>query len=238
MACLNGRPSAHQKYEANLRVIEYRNQIATLENQIEAAKDELKRKRQEIVDRVQLLSEQRKAITLDIEKTLYFISPARGLPVEIYQIIFLMARDEEPDGWVPWKLATVSRCFRAMALATPQLWSVVHLEMAVSTSPDVLSLWLARSGETLLDIRFTVASDRFVPLHTAVDQWIPNPPYRTRVYVEGAQSAASHARATQWGHIVAYSLTSCAYRWRSFSLVAQNMGATTLLEGLRFLTGE
>ena len=238
MACLNGRPSAQQKDEANSRLIEYRNQIVAVEKQIEAATQELEQKRRDIMDRVQLLSEQHKIVTLDIERTLYFLSPARGLPIEIYQTIFLMARDDAPDNRVPWKLASVSRCFRAMALAMPRLWSVVHLEMSVSTSPNVLNLWLARSGEVLLDIRITVASDPFVPSHTAVDQWIPNPPYRTRVHIEGAQNAAFHARATQWGHIVAYSLTSCAYRWRSFGLVAQNTGANTLLEGLRFFAGE
>jgi len=238
MAHLNGRPSAQQKCEANSRLVEYRNQIATIEKQIEAANNELEQKRREITERVQLLSEQHKMVTLDIEQTLYFLSPARGLPLEIYQTIFLMARDDAPDYRVPWKLASVSRYFRAMALAVPKLWSVVHLEMSVSTSPNVLSLWLARSGENLLDIRVTVTSDPFVPPHTAVEQWIPNPPYRTRVYIEGAQNAASHARTIQWGHVVAYSLTSCAYRWRSFSLVAENTSATTLLEGLRFFTGE
>lgn len=237
MAYLEGRPSAQQKDEANSRLVEYRNQLAALEKQIEAANDELEQKRREIMDRVHHLSEKHKIVSLDIDKTLYFLSPSRGLPIEIYHIIFLIVRDDAPDNRMPWKLASVCRSFRAMALAMPSLWSVVHLEMSVSTRPDVLSLWLARSAETLLDIRVTVASDPFVPSHTAVDQWIPNPPYRTRVYIEGAQNAASHARATQWGHVVSYILTSCAYRWRSFDLVAQNTGATTLLEGLRFFTG-
>jgi hypothetical protein len=237
MAYLGGRPSAQQKDEANSRLVEYRNQRAALEKQIEAANDELEQKRREIMDRIQHLSEQHKTVSLDIDQTLYFLSPARGLPMELYHTIFVMARDDAPDDRVPWKLASVCRSFRAMALAMPSLWSVVHLEMSVSTSPNFLSLWLARSAETLLDIRVTVASDPFVPSHTAVDQWIPNPPYRTRVYIEGAQNAASHARATQWGHVVAYTLTSCAHRWRSFGLVAHSTGATTLLEGLRFFTG-
>lgn len=237
MAYLQGRPSAHQKEEANSRLVEYRNQRAALEKQIEAANDELEQKRREIMDRIYYLSEQHKVVSLDIDQTLYFLSPARGLPAEIYYTIFLMARDDAPDNRVPWKLASVCRSFRAMTLAMPSLWSIVHLDMSVSTSPNILNLWLARSAETLLDIRLTVTSDPFVSSHTAVDQWIPKPPYRTRVYVEGAQNAAAHARAAQWGHVVAYTLTSCAYRWRSFELVAHSICATTLLEGLRFFTG-
>jgi len=238
MAHLGGRPSSHQKDEAKSQLVEYRNQRAALEEQIEAANNELEQKRREIMDRVHYLSEQHKMVSLDIDQTLYFLSPARGLPVEIYHTIFLMARDDAPDNRVPWKLASVCRSFRAMALSMPSLWSVVHLDMSVSTSPNVLSLWLARSAETLLDIRITVTSDPFVSSHTAVDQWIPRPPYRTRVYVDGAQNAAYHTRATQWGHVVAYSLTSCAYRWRNVGLIAHSTGATTLLEGLRFFTGE
>jgi hypothetical protein len=238
MAYLGGRPSSHQKDEANSRLVEYQNQRAALEEQIEAANNELEQRRREIMDRIHYLSEQHKMVSLDIDQTLYFLSPARGLPVEIYHTIFLMARDEAPDDRVPWKLASVCRSFRAMALSMPSLWSVVHLEMSVSTSPNVLSLWFARSAETLLDIRITVTSDPFVSSHTAVDQWIPRPPYRTRVYVEGAQNAAHHARTAQWGHVVAYTLTSCAYRWRKFGLVAHCTCATALLEGLRFFTGE
>lgn len=237
MAYLEGRPSAHQKDEANSRLVEYQKQRAALEKQIEAANDELEQKRREIMEKIHHLSEQHKIVSVDIEKTLYFLSPARGLPTDIYYTIFLMARDDAPDDRVPWKLASVCRSFRAMALTMPNLWSVVNLDMSVSTSPNVLSLWLARSAETLLDIRITVASDPFVPSPTPVDQWIPNPPYRTRVYVEGAQNAASHARAAQWGHVIAYTLTSCAYRWRSFGLDAHSTCATTLLEGLRFFAG-
>ena len=237
MAYLEGRPSAHQKDEANSRLVEYQKQRASLEKQIEAANSELEQKRREIMDKIHHLSEQHKMVSLEIDNTLYFLSPARGLPTEIYYTIFLMARDDAPDDRVPWKLASVCRSFRAMALTMPNLWSVVNLDMSVSTSPNVLSLWLARSAETLLDIRVTVVSDSFVPSHTAVDQWIPNSPYRTRVYVEGAQNAASHAHAVQWGHVVAYTLTSCAYRWRSFRLDAHSTCATTLLGGLRFFAG-
>jgi hypothetical protein len=238
MAYLEGRPSIQQKDEANSRLIEYRTQLAALEKRIQAANDELEQKRREIMDRIEYLSEQHKTVSLDIDRTLYFLSPTRGLPLEIYNTIFLMARDDAPDNLIPWKLASVCRSFRAMALAMPSLWSLVHLAMSVSTSPDVLSLWLARSAETLLDIRVAVASDPSVSSRTAVDQWIPKPPYRARVYIDGAQDAAFHARATQWGHVVVYILTSCSHRWRSFDLVAQDTGATTLLEGLRFFTGE
>jgi hypothetical protein len=119
---------------------------------------------------------------------------------------------------VPWNLASV--CSRA-----PGDVSLDH--------DQVLSLWLVRSAETLIDICLAVASDPFVPFHTPVDRWIPNLPHRTRVYIEGVQNAASHARA-KWGHVVAYTLTSCAYRRQSFGL---NTGATALLEGLRFFTG-
>ena len=237
MAYPEDRPSAHEKIEANSRLIEYQNRRATLEKQFEAANAELEQKRREITDRIHHLSEQHKIVSLDIDRTLYFLSPARGLPIEIYYTIFLLARDDAPDDRVPWKLASVCKSFRAMALTMPNLWSVVHLDMSVSTSPNVLSLWIARSAETLLDIRITVTSDPSIPSHIPIDQWIPNPPYRTRVYVEGAQNAASHARAAQWGHVVAFTLTSCAYRWRSFGLVAHSTAATTLLEGFRFFTG-
>lgn len=237
MAYPEGRPSAHQKNEANARLIEYLNRRATLEKQFAAANAELEQKRREIMDRIHHLSEQHKIVSLDIDRTLYFLSPARGLPVEIYYTIFLLARDDAPDDRVPWKLASVCKSFRAMALTMPSLWSVVHLDMSVSTSPNVLSLWIARSAETLLDIHITVTSDPSMPSHIPIDQWIPNPPYRTRVYLEGAQNAASRARAAQWGHVVAFTLTSCAYRWRSFELVAHSTAATTLLEGFRFFTG-
>ena len=98
----------------------------------------------------------------DIEQTKGVLAPIRRLPDELLRAVFLIAFHADPKcGWV---LSSVSARWRVIALRTPRLWTRIRLQTSFDSSPEIIRLWLERSGDRLpLDIEiFAKVGDQAV----------------------------------------------------------------------------
>ena len=78
------------------------------------------------------LAEQRQVLLAEIEGYQSLISPARRLPIDIFQEIFLHTLPETHNALMdphkcPLLLTRICHGWRKIALSTPQLWSSIHI---------------------------------------------------------------------------------------------------------------
>jgi hypothetical protein len=100
-----------------------------------------------------------------------FLSPLRTLPASILANIFqhsLPSSGDMPrEGFdrTPFRLSQVCRVWRNVALHSPSLWAVVHIEIPEKSQNgsgglrDLVLLWLERSKNVPLSIRFSISPD-------------------------------------------------------------------------------
>ncbi|KAF8996222.1 hypothetical protein BDQ17DRAFT_1364621 [Cyathus striatus] len=81
------------------------------------------------------LKKQKEDLLRKEEETLAYLSLIRRMPPELLRMVFLCVFEEVP-------------CFCWTVASTPRLWSRIRLLTSQHASPDVIRLWLERSGPT------------------------------------------------------------------------------------------
>ncbi|KAJ6548629.1 hypothetical protein B0H19DRAFT_952317, partial [Mycena capillaripes] len=96
-----------------------------------------------------------------IDAHVALVSPARRLPEDILQGIFLATLAPTQNSTLnpadpPVLLCQVCRSWRAVALTTPRLWASIHIVVPVPSKlpqiTETVTAWLERSGSVPLDI--------------------------------------------------------------------------------------
>jgi hypothetical protein len=204
----------------------------------EIAFGELEDKRKEILERVAEYHAERDIIQANQFAALSFIAPIRRLPLEIYKEIFLFASNLDARGRAAWHISAVCRLWRRIALSTPNLWSNIRFYGHLGVSPDIIRLWVERSGNTvLLDIdieisrRAQYSSSKIKPLPRSTHAALLPPRLR------GPQMHPSddniHRTAAQWGHVALFYLMAQKHRWRTFYFESLEVS----IEALQILQG-
>ncbi|KAF9441247.1 hypothetical protein P691DRAFT_684604 [Macrolepiota fuliginosa MF-IS2] len=94
------------------------------------------------------------------EQTKAYLSTIRRLPAELLREIFMW--NFEAHASCAWVLASVCSSWRRIALRTPRLWAKVRLVTTPTSSPELIRLWLERSGHNVpldIEIYLRVAAD-------------------------------------------------------------------------------
>jgi hypothetical protein len=135
-----------------------------------------------------------------------------------------------------------------MSSISPNLWSHIRFHGSLATSPDLIRLWVERSGPTvLLDIDIEISRRRRSLQSCGLPWKSPGAELHSRRFVHtllrardprrGSSPPADdvlHRDATQWGHVALFYLTAQKHRWRSF--VFESLDVT--IEALQTLHGE
>ncbi|TRM64551.1 hypothetical protein BD626DRAFT_492196 [Schizophyllum amplum] len=156
---LNRAPTDEERHAHEASPVDPNAEAATLEVEIHSLEIQLEQKRARL-DTVHDLIRQYRTVT----------SPIRRLPTEVLQNVFLLAlpdlhnallSPEEP----PLLLTRICRPWREIALATPELWSTIHIvclphekdmsaaaHAAIEARAGAAAAWIARSGTRPLDV--------------------------------------------------------------------------------------
>lgn len=104
------------------------------------------------------LLDQERELEVKIAKAQAFFAPIRKMPDELLGDVFLIIW-ASGDKKCAWKLATVNRKWRNVALSIPRLWSTIQLKTNTAICPaETIRLWLERSGNVPLDVDITLVS--------------------------------------------------------------------------------
>ncbi|KAG8755856.1 hypothetical protein FRC14_003601 [Serendipita sp. 396] len=198
--------------------------IRELEN---AARAELEEKGKQVQARIEALNIQRDAIQANRDLTLSFIAPIRRLPIEILHEIFLVANIADDSGRIPWVVSAVCGRWRTLALSNPRLWARIVLRCTVSCTPDVVRLWVERSGSSVslsISIRLFHHKDKS---HARL------PHHSSRVFRLCSEDVNTVHATKQWGFVALFYLTEQKHRWRAFAFECPD----DHIEALEYLTG-
>ncbi|CAG8606761.1 571_t:CDS:2 [Acaulospora colombiana] len=204
----------------------------------EIAFGELEDKRREILERVAEYHVERDIIRANQFAALSFIAPIRRLPLEIYKEIFLFVNALDLRGRAAWHISAVCRLWRRIALSTPNLWSNIRFYGHLGVSPDIIRLWVERSGSSvLLDIDIEISrrgrysSSKIKPSLSRSHALLPP-------RLRGAQAHPPddniHRTAAQWGHVALFYLMAQKHRWRTFYFESLEVS----IEALQMLQGK
>ncbi|KAI5119078.1 hypothetical protein M0805_005496 [Coniferiporia weirii] len=158
-------PTATELAEAKARLNEQEKEAGELERKIEEAQRALE----------ELIAASTRAIS-DLEHDLHnaeagirltreLLSPMRRLPNDLLQHIFWAAFEDSPC--CAWTLAAVCSSWRRIVLSMPRIWSKIRLVTTPNVNPDIIRLWLERSGSR-------------VPLDIEIYLHVPAPPRKRR----------------------------------------------------------
>ncbi|KAJ7171293.1 hypothetical protein C8R46DRAFT_183872 [Mycena filopes] len=146
-----------------------------------------------------LVAQRDKTLTY-IEAHKALLSPARRLPPEILQEIFLAALPTHRSAVMsaseaPLVLTRICRGWRSLALATPELWHSIHLPFDYlfdhnPTASRAAQAWLERSGHCPMSVSINTGR---------VEEWVDAVPEEV--------------------DLVVAALAGCADRWRRIDLV-------------------
>ncbi|KAG8827960.1 hypothetical protein FRC17_007666 [Serendipita sp. 399] len=197
--------------------------IQELEN---AARAELEERGKRVQARIDVLHVHRDAIQANRDLALGFIAPIRRLPIEIFHEIFLVANVIDDSGRIPWIVSAVCRSWRRLALSNHRLWARLTLRCTVNCPPDVVRLWIERSGSTVplfINIRLFQNKEKSTR--------VPN--HASRVFRFSSEDANTVHATKQWGFVAIYYLSEQKHRWRSFAFECPD----DHIEALEYLTG-
>lgn len=119
------RPSSIQIAAAKLLLAEQKASADNLQAQIKNSEDSLRQIVEDSQRAIASLQVERQELQKEIELTLAFISPIRGLPDEILREIFWYEFEIHPC--CAWILAAVCSLWRRIVLKMPRIWSKVRL---------------------------------------------------------------------------------------------------------------
>lgn len=219
-------PNAQQIAAAKADLAADNEALGKLQCLEDATLNELKEVQQQYYKRIGHLHVERDIIKANESAALSFIAPIRRLPLEIYRAIFLIASSMDNLGHTPWNISGVCRLWRRMALNIPHLWSHIRFHGTLATSPDIIRIWVERSGPSVsLDIDIEILrrkrvhlsgpaarqSNQHLRLVHGLMRLRSNPIPQSSVLEDGMTR-----NATQWGHVALFYLTAQKHRWRTF----------------------
>jgi F-box-like len=236
-------PNAQQIAAAKADLAADSEALGNIQRLEDATLTELREVQKQYYKRIGHLHVERDIIKANESAALSFIAPIRRLPLEIYRAIFLIASSMDNLGHTSWHISGVCRLWRRMALNIPHLWSHIRFHGTLATSPDIIRLWVERSGPSVsLDIDIEILRRKRVPLsglaarqssqHRRLVQGLmrlrSNPMPQTNMLEDSMTR-----NATQWGHVALFYLTAQKHRWRTF--VFESMEVP--IEALQVLNG-
>ncbi|CAG7852298.1 SubName: Full=Uncharacterized protein {ECO:0000313/EMBL:CCA71137.1} [Serendipita indica DSM 11827] len=193
---------------------------------------ELEVKKKQIQEQISVYHTRRDAIRENRRQTLSYLAPIRRLPLEIYREIFLASGLSDYTGKIPWTIASVCRIWRKMALDFPNLWSTIRFRGTVLSSPDIIRIWVDRSGNSVpLDIDIEIGRRRTRSSGPRMISSYMRPRHlfdRSSYPDDGTVQ-----RALQWGHVAFYYLLTQKHRWRSFAFESLDVP----VEALEYIQG-
>lgn len=240
-------PNAQQIAAAKADLVADGKALRELQHLEDAALSELEEKRKQIYKRIGRFHDERDIIRANESAALSFIAPIRRLPLEIYREIFLSAGAADSLGHTPWHLSGVCRLWRKMALNIPHLWSHIRFHGPLATSPDIIRIWVERSGPSVsLDIDIEIlrrkrpqmsgtggSTGRQSSQHRRLVQGLMRL-RNTPLPQQGMPEENLQRNATQWGHVALFYLTAQKHRWRTF--VFESMEVP--IDALQILNGQ
>ncbi|KAF7343300.1 hypothetical protein MVEN_01762300 [Mycena venus] len=156
------------------------------------------------------LSDQREKTLAYIAAHKVLLSPARRLPRDVVQEIFLACLPTDRNAVLsareaPLMLGRICSAWRTLALSTPALWASLHIPLQFIfdvSYPLAITTWLERSGQCPLSLSIFGARD--------MEQW-------ERDYTEQVNEAME-------------ALAASSYRWRSLDLSFLEQGMLRLAQ--------
>ncbi|KAG8906013.1 hypothetical protein FRC01_008166, partial [Tulasnella sp. 417] len=134
-----------------------RDSLFTIQSQIEAERMKFQQLKALHEATINSLLDQERELTSKIAKARAFFAPIRKMPDELLGDVFLIIW-ASGDKKCAWKLATVNRKWRSVALSIPRLWSTIQLKTNTTLCPaETVRLWLERSGNVPLDVDITLS---------------------------------------------------------------------------------
>ncbi|KXN82753.1 hypothetical protein AN958_02192 [Leucoagaricus sp. SymC.cos] len=143
--------TAESLRHARLRLDSTRSSILSLDAQIASAEMSLAQLIREAKMSIAKMLEEKTRLQEDEAATKSYLSPVRRLPAELLREIFMLHfQEHEACAWV---LAAVCSSWRRIVLRTPRLWAKIRLITTPTSSPELVRLWIERSGQSVpLDI--------------------------------------------------------------------------------------
>ncbi|KAJ7471461.1 hypothetical protein B0H11DRAFT_1812212 [Mycena galericulata] len=129
----------------------------------------------QLQDQLAELENQRSELDIFVKRHRAAVSTLRRLPSEILLEIFAHCRDDNLTNNAPWGIVRVCSRWRAVALASPRLWSYFSVQLRdfeVYSGREDTSLQLERSGHAPLSIKVRgVVPDVLGVLLSASTRW-------------------------------------------------------------------
>ena len=152
-------PTAQESVLARQAVKQLQSSVTAIRGQVSAEKARIAELQALHEATINSLEDQRDELEAKISKAQAYLAPVRKLPDELLSEVFVIiwcAGDKKCG----WKLASVCRLWRRVALSLPKIWSAIHLKTTTAACPaEIIRLWLERSGRTVpLDIDITLVS--------------------------------------------------------------------------------
>ncbi|KAG8955363.1 hypothetical protein FRC04_008714 [Tulasnella sp. 424] len=133
-----------------------RDSLVTLRDRAEKERLEFEERKAVYEATINSLLDQERELEVKIAKAQAFFAPIRKMPDELLGDVFLIIW-ASGDKKCAWKLATVNRKWRNVALSIPRLWSTIQLKTNTAICPaETIRLWLERSGNVPLDVDITL----------------------------------------------------------------------------------
>ena len=226
-------PNAREIAAARLDLKADEEALARLRALEKDALAKLEVKKKQIQEQISTYHTRRDAIRENRRHTLSYLAPIRRLPLEIYREIFLAAGSSDSTGRAPWTIASVCRMWRKMALDFPNLWSNICFRGTVLGSPDIIRLWVERSGHSVpLDIDIEIGRRR---ARNTTPRLVSSY-MRPRHLFDRSSSTDDGVvhKALQWGHVAFHYLLTQKHRWRSFIFESLDLP----IEALEYIQGK
>lgn len=254
---LSDLPTLSQLEEARGALRSSEKALDDISEKIRNAEDELTKVIEETRQTISNYTAKQAAIQQEVALIRAFIAPIRRLPNDLLREIFLICFEHNASS--AWTLAAVCTGWRRLALSVHSLWSRIRLELTQNDSPDIIRLWLERSGLSCpLDIEITLQVSHmsggnsvtsrprrgartclsYPPVSSPPLPSGNNPPLNSHGLMlpsfgflsppyshsnspspstsNSSSSQQQAGRASSWGYIAFYYLTSQMERWERF----------------------
>ncbi|GJJ14768.1 hypothetical protein Clacol_009036 [Clathrus columnatus] len=148
-------PSLSQLEEARQALHSSEHAFNVVSRKIKDAEDALAKIIKETKQTIDKYTVEQAAIQQEMTLIRGLIAPIRRLPSDLLREVFLTCFEHSASS--AWTLAAVCSTWRRLALSVPILWSKIRLELTQNDSPDIIRLWVERSGlRCPLDIEITL----------------------------------------------------------------------------------
>ncbi|KIO31900.1 hypothetical protein M407DRAFT_19161 [Tulasnella calospora MUT 4182] len=154
---LDRLPNAAESAVGRQIIQDAQNSLVTIHSRVEDERMKFQELKALHEATISSLLDQERELTSRIARARAFFAPIRKMPDELLGDVFLIIW-ATGDKKCAWKLATVNRKWRNVALSIPRLWSTIQLKTNTTLCPaETVRLWLERSGNVPLDVDITLS---------------------------------------------------------------------------------